>query len=347
MKNSKIEMPEIENILIIKLRGIGDVVLSTIIFDSLVDSFPNAKIDFLVDKPGSFGLTSLDFLNDVIVFEKKSVLKRVAQYFTIRKRKYDLVIDLFSNPTTAQITFLSGAKYRIGFPYKGRKYAYNIFGPSERDRFHSADLHLQLLKSAGIEARGDNLYFGLDEHSVNFAKDFFSKHFSAGKLVVGISPSGGWSSKKCDPVKFAEIADAVVTQFNANILIVWGPEDKQDAEEISRLMKSPPILAPATSIVEMAALIKECDVLIANDSGPMHISTALGTPTLSLHGPTDPKLQGPYGKKHEAVLHDELDCIICHRLECPRNHECFLELPHEKAMNKFELLLRKNDLISK
>jgi len=345
MKTKAIDKKNIDKILVIKLRGIGDVVLSTIIFDSLRDAFPEAKIDFLVDNPGSFGLSTLPFLNDVIIFEKKSVLKRAAQFLEIRKRKYDLVIDLFSNPTTAQLTFLSGAKYRIGFPYKGRKYAYNIFGPEERDKLHSADLHLELIKSAGIEITEKNLYFGLDDASVEFASKFFSENFSKEKLVVGISPSGGWASKKCDPVKFAEIADAVATEYDAQILILWGPEDKSEAEEISKLMNTISLLAPATSIVEMAAMIRECDALIANDSGPMHISTALNVPTLSIHGPTDPKLQGPYGNKHEYVLHDELDCIICHHLECPRKHECFLDLPLEKVMNKFDILLRKNNLI--
>ncbi len=345
MKTKSIDKKNIDKILVIKLRGIGDVVLSTIIFDSLRDAFPKAKIDFLVDKPGSFGLSTLPFLNDVIIFEKKSSLKRISQFLDIRKRKYDLVIDLFSNPTTAQITFISGAEFRVGFPYKGRKYAYNIFGPEERDKLHSADLHLELIKSAGIKITKKNLYFGLDDASVQFARNFFSENFPKEKLVVGVSPSGGWASKKCDPQKFAEIANAVQSEYDAEILILWGPEDKIEAEEISRLMNGKSTLAPATSIVEMAAMISECDALIANDSGPMHISTALATPALSLHGPTDPKLQGPFGDKHEAVLHDELDCIICHHLECPRKHECFLELPLEKVMNKFDILLRKNNLI--
>ena len=90
--------------------------------------------------------------------------------------------------------------------------------------------------------------------------------------------------------------------------------------------------------------MKSSAAVIANDSGPMHISVALGKPTLALHGPTNPYLQGPLGEKHEWVRNEELDCIECNLLECPRKHECFTELPVNDVLKKFESLIRKNSL---
>jgi len=95
----------------------------------------------------------------------------------------------------------------------------------------------------------------------------------------------------------------------------------------------------------MGALISGCNILIANDSGPMHISAAIGTPTLSINGPTNPRLQGPYGSKHEWIRLDELECIECNLLECPRNHECFKDLPDEKIIEKVDLLIKKNNIL--
>ena len=110
-------------------------------------------------------------------------------------------------------------------------------------------------------------------------------------------------------------------------------------------MKADAVLAPETDIVKLGALIASCSFLIANDSGPMHIAAAVGTPVLSLHGPTNPALQGPFGSNHEWINLEDLDCIICNLLECPRNKECFYDLKNEKIMQSVEKLLVKNHLI--
>jgi len=342
MPNKIVDKNNVRKILIIKLRGIGDVVLSTVILNSLSDFFPDAKIDFLTEKPGAEALSNISYLNKIIIFNRKSNWQRFKLFFDIRKKNYDLVIDLFSNPATAQITYFSKAKYRIGFPYSGRKYAYNIYGPEERSIFHAAQLHLELLKDAGIKIADNKLHFTIDSGSKKIANDWFAK--LGHKLNVGIIPGGGWASKRCDPVKFAEIADAIIEKYSTNIILIWGPSDEQEANEIEKLMKHQAYLAPPTSIQEMAAFIKNCNAIIANDSGPMHISTAIGTPTLAIHGPTNPKLQGPFGTKHEFVHKSNLHCIVCNLLECPYQHECFIELPLKDVMNKFETLLDKNNI---
>jgi len=342
MSNKIINKASVEKILIIKLRGIGDVVLSTIILDSLQKFFPNVTIDFLTEKPGREALKNISAINEIIIFNRKSTWQRLKLFPLIRSKKYDLIIDLFSNPATAQITFFSGAKYRIGFPYRGRKYAYNFYGPEERAKYHAAQLHLELLKNVEIPIVKDNLHFEIDNNSKIFAKKLFEQFEK--KLSIGIIPGGGWASKRCNPVKFAEIADAIFDKYQANIILIWGPGDRTEAEQIKAKMKNKSFLAPPTSITQMAAIIGNCDAVIANDSGPMHISTAIGTPTLSIHGPTNPKLQGPFGSRHEFVIHDKLDCIICNLLECPRNHECFLELPVELVIDKFDNLLKINNI---
>ena len=93
----------------------------------------------------------------------------------------------------------------------------------------------------------------------------------------------------------------------------------------------------------MAALINLCDVVIANDSGPMHITNALDVPILSLHGPTDPKLQGPFGKNSDYIIDESLECIICNKLICPKNHECFYNLDENVILEKIKKLLAENE----
>ncbi len=337
-----IKKENIKKILIIKLRGIGDVVLTTIVFDTIVDHFPSAKIDFLTDTPSVPLLKPLRQLNNIFGFNRKSILKRIFLFFKIRKQKYNLVLDFFSNPVSAQITFFSGAEFRVGFPYKGRAYAYNYFGPSIRNEFHSADLNLELLKSIGLIPKSKKLYVGINTEDIEFAEDYFYSNFNKHDIVFGIIPGGGWQSKKCDPIKYAEIIDEIINKYNCKILILWGPGDKLEAEEIIRYLKNKVTLAPATSITQMAAIIKKCKLIIANDSGPMHISAATGTPTLAIHGPTDPNLQGPYGELNEWIRFDELDCIQCNLLVCPKQHQCFIDLPTSRVLGKIDNMITKN-----
>ncbi len=330
---------KINKILIIKPRGIGDVVLSTITLDNLRKDFPEAEIDYLTEKPSDAFLKITVNINNVLVLNKSTLKDKISTILKVRKRKYDLVFDFYSNPFTAQITFFSGAKYRAGFPYVGRKYAYNLYGPEERDKYHSAILHLKFLDKLGLNSDAQNIHFGIDAESQSKADFFFFNNFSESDLVIAVSPSGGWDSKKAPIEKFAEFADEAATHLNAKILIMWGPDDKNEAEAISSLMVNKAYLAPPTSIVEMGAFFKNANLTLANDSGPMHISAAVGTPTLGLFGPTAPEFQGPFGKKNDYIILDDLDCIRCNLLKCPRNKECFYNIGTSSVIDKMKRML--------
>lgn len=339
-----IDKSRVKRILIIKLRGIGDVILSTGIIKNLLAEFPGARIDYLTEKPSRAALTGIKEINEILLLERKSNTQKLKLIMEIRKRKYDLVFDFFSNPTTALITFFSGARYRAGFPYRGRKYAYNLFGPEERQKYHSADLHFKTLEELGIKVNSRELLFALTKEEKIFADSFFKESGLSDKAVIGISPSGGWNSKKCDPKKFAEFALAVHRRYNSELLLVWGPGDYNDADSIKSTLPVNSYMAPPTTIKQMAALMGNCSAVIANDSGPMHISAAMGVPTLALFGPTDPALQGPYGEKNETVRLDSLECINCNLTECPRNQECFNDMPASLVLEKFVKMVEKNNL---
>lgn len=334
---------KIKKILIIKLRGIGDVVLSSIIFDNIIKSFPQAEIDYLTEKPSQNLLEPLPFISKVFLFNRKSTTERIKQIFEIRKQNYDLVIDLFSNPSTALITFFSGALYRIGFPYKGRKYAYNIYGPVERGKYHAAELHVKLLESAGINIFSRFLQIGIPGKDKEFADNFFRNNYAKDDLIIGISPSGGWQSKKCPKEVLLKISKKIIENINCKLLVVWGPGDKEDADYLINNISEKIIISPDTSITQMAALISNCNYLVANDSGPMHISTAVNTPVFGLFGPTNPKLQGPYGISNDYYYNDKIQCICCNLLTCDKNQECFRNIDLNDFMDRFLLFMKKKN----
>jgi heptosyltransferase III len=330
---------KVKKILCIKPRGIGDIILSTIILESLRSAYPDASIDYLTEGFASSSLKNHPLVNKVITMGKTEFPLKAA--LRIRKENYDMILDLWSNPRSAQVTFLTMVKYRVGFGYRGRKYAYNIHATSSRGDQHSAEHNLELLNALKIPIVSKNVKYYTTLEDRTFASNFFTKNFETANGVLGIIPSGGWESKRCDKEKWVEIIEAYKKKYGFNTLILWGPGDERDAKFIKDHIPSVE-LAPETDINKMAALIEKCTMVIANDSGPMHIAAALGVPVLGIFGPTNPKGHGPYSPVGGYVLKEDLSCIICNLLECPYNHECMKLLDVEELFKVSDRLLQKH-----
>jgi heptosyltransferase III len=326
---------QIRRILCIKPRGIGDIILSTIVLENLTAAFPHAVVDYLTERFAMDAVRNTPHVNNVLGMEKGQSLFSIVR--CVRKENYDLVIDLWTNPRSAQITFLSGARYRAGYAYRGRKYAYNLLGTGERGSHHSAEHNLELLEPLGIPIISRRIHFSTLPEDDQSAKAWLSTQFG-NKAPIGISPTGGWESKRCSPSTWITICRELGKRYHAPFLIVWGPGDEQQAAEIRDGLEQEITLAPPTSIGLMASFLKHCALVIANDSGPMHIATALGVPTIGLFGPTDPERHGPYGPNGGYVNNNNLHCIICNMLECPFGHECMMQLPVDAVLEKAEEL---------
>ncbi len=336
-----IEKEEIKKILCIKPRGIGDILLSTIVLENLKAAFPHSQIHYLTEEFAKRAVENNSFISKILTFKRDDLVFKTIN--KVRKDKYDLVFDLWSNPKTAQITFLSGAKYRVGFEKRGRKYAYNFLGKNGTMGEHAAEDNLVLLKAFDIPIISKNIIYQTTKDEKQFAEKFFSEsNISNEGMLVGIIPSGGWESKRCDPVKWLEICEAIQKKYKAQFVILWGPGDENDSKKISEGLSPTTLMAPKSTFGELSALIEKCDLIIANDSGPMHAAAALGKPTLGIFGPTDPEAHRPYSENSSFVIHSELHCIICTKLVCPYQHECMLELPIERVMKEVEKLTKFN-----
>lgn len=327
----KFNKNKVNKILCIKPRGIGDIILSTIILENLKSFFPKTEIHFLTETFAKPAVEHNPLVSKVLTMEKTESPFSVSR--RIRNENYNLVLDLWSNPRSALITFLSFAKYRVGYAYRGRKYAYNILATSSRGEGHSAEHNLEILKPLGIPVNTKRIFYASGKDDKVFADKFFNSSKLENKFVIGILPSGGWASKKCEPKKWIEICKLIENKFNITFLILWGPEDYGDAIAIHKGLNGNSVLAHQTWFNQMSALIEKCNVIIANDSGPMHVAAALNLPTVGIFGPTDPKKHGPYNNNSTYVIKEDLDCIICNELECPKKHECMFDLESEKVLN--------------
>jgi lipopolysaccharide heptosyltransferase II len=331
----KIEKEEIKKILCIKPRGIGDIIHSTIVLENLHAFFPRSEIHYLTEEFAKRAVTNNPFVQKVLVFNRKDFVFKVVK--KVRAEKYDLIFDFWSNPKTAQITFLSGVKYRVGFDYRGRRYAYNFKSKTDNPNLHAAENHLILLEHVGIPIISKKTIFHLSEEEKKYAKDFAEKHLK-NIPVIGILPSGGWQSKRCEIDKWLEICNAIQKKYYVQFFILWGPGDENDAEEIKKVLGEEALLAPKTSLGELSGLLGLCNLIIANDSGPMHIAAAMEIPIIGLFGPTNPNGHRPYSSNSDYVIKSDLHCIICNKLICPYDHECMKQLSVNDILEKAEIL---------
>jgi len=337
--NMQIKKSEIKKILCIKPRGIGDILLSTIVLENLKAAYPESEIHYLTEEFAKRAVENNPLVSKILTFHKKDFVLSVIK--KVRKEKYDLIFDFWSNPKTAQITFLSGAKYKVGFDKRGRKYAYNIRGVNGTMGKHAAEDNLVLLKTVDVPIISRNILYQTTQEEKQFAESFFeSINHQYERKLIGIIPSGGWESKRCDASKWIEICNEINKNYNIKFLILWGPGDEKDANMIRDGVDPKPIMIPETNFGQLSAFIEKCDLIIANDSGPMHASAALGKPTLGIFGPTAPEAHRPFSDNSSYVIKSDLHCIICTKLVCPYNHECMLELPIEKVMVEIDKLIK-------
>jgi lipopolysaccharide heptosyltransferase II len=333
----------VHRILVIKLRGVGDVLLSTIVLENLRSAFPKQRIDFLTEKPGREVLRGNPVIDELIIFDKAEI-SSTGLIRKIRRNRYDLIFDLFSNPRTAFITFCSGARWRVGYPFRGRGYAYNVYAPLRGGEVHNTQFNLDALEAAGIPVVSRSLMFPYSDDDNRFAVEYLASNGLTGKFVVGFSTGGGWSAKRWGVEKFAGLGDMFIDRWNAKVILLWGPGQEKEVEDVQQRMENRCSLPPKTTLKQLGALVHQCSMVIGNDSGPMHIAAALHVPTLGIYGPTDPKFQGPYGPEHGVVQKVGLDCLGCNLTECPIGNPCMKNLTIEEVMAAAERIMEKNKL---
>jgi len=345
-------LKKIKKILVIKLRAIGDVLLSTIVLENLRAAFPDARIDFLTERPGSQIVDGNPFLDHVVVLGHPGKnnnhwhnrLKYHVQFIKqIRNRQYDLVFDFFGNPRSALLTFISGAPIRVGYNYRIRQLAYNRVVKTRASYIHEAPWHLDALTALGIPVNSQKLSFYVNPRSKQFADEFWARENLNGKRVLALNFSGGWPAKRWPLERFAELAERIVNKYQTQIILLWGPGEKDDALKLQSLAKVKTRLIPETNLKQLGALLHKTDLLISTDSGPMHIAAAMFTPCVAIYGPTNYKLQGPYGDIHQIVYKDGLDCLGCNRLDCDIL-SCMNALPVDAVFAAVEKCVHKNNL---
>lgn len=332
-----------QKILIIKLRAIGDVIMSSIMLPSLRAAYPNAEIDFVTERPSLDAISGCPYLNRVLVSPTRGWRAQLEFLIKLRSEKYDLVLDMFGNPRSAIQALITGAKKRLGYNWRVRQIAYNQIVQSRSDFIHEADWHLDALTALNIPIISRQLGFAIPATAERFADQFWNQAGLTGKTVIAINTSGGWAAKRWPLGQFAALARRLHQEFPIELLLIWGPGELPEAERLAQLCRCPARLIPATDLKQLAAVLKRCQVLVSTDSGPMHVAAAVKTPTVGIFGPTNPLHQGPYGSQHEVVVKQNPARPECKRLDCA-HPDCQAALTVEQVWQALLRCMEKNSI---
>ncbi len=286
--------------MVIQLYRIGDALLTTPAVKELKKNFPEATVDFLAENPAAEVLKGNPDIDHLIVYDKKHPWRLIRQ---IRAQKYDWVIDFLGTPRSAVLTALSGASLRAGLARVFHHWAYNHPLPDPKGSFYVAEEKIRLLEPLGVKFHGNlSAEIKIPNESKAFARDFFSKNPISRPRIV-LSPVSRRHFNRWPLNRYAALADRLISDLGASILIVWGPGEKENADQVAAAMKHKPLIAPPTgNLMDLAALIEGADLFIGNDNGVKHISAALEVATFTIYGPHSPvSWTFPDPKRHRFI----------------------------------------------
>jgi len=353
-----------KKILIIKPSSLGDIVQSLPVASALKEQFAAAEITWLVNDSYVELLGLCPAVDKVIPFFRERwgrfgrLLKNIAEWRKlvggIRRERFDLVIDLQGLLRSGLLTAASGAPLRLGFrdAREGAWLFYNhrvqlppaltqalkryLFllhnlGCAETEPVFNIKIPPELMQWAGGQWQDSSLY---PFHSSSPPMK------SGGGPRIAVCPGGRWRTKRWPAAKYAQL----LNKFKGKVILVGAAADREVAAEIiAQLSGKITDLTGATNLVQLAAILAQADILITNDSGPMHLAAALGCPLVALFGPTDPHRTGPWtgpwGHQHR-ILFSDIFCRPCRRRQCPEQ-ECMESISVELVYLAAEQILSK------
>ena len=318
------------NVLIIKLRYIGDVLLATPTVRAIKAARrPDVRVTMLVNRGTEDVLSGNPDMDEIVILDKGSLAAQWRLIAGLRRRRFDTVIDLTDGDRAAFLSWISGAPVRIGFNdehrWRGRCYTH-VVQPAPGVR-HRIDRDLEALKPLSIQAGSKDLQLWLTPEEANSADQLLDQlGVQRSQSIVLLQPGARFWFKAWPPERFAELADRLTSQYGCQVLIGGSRQESDLAEQIRQMAKSRPIImAGRTTIKQFAAIAKKSALFVGSDSGAMHIASAVGTPVVALFGPSSPREWGPRGGPVE-VLYKDLDCRSCFHPTCTRGEQNCMRL---------------------
>ncbi|HSE33164.1 MAG TPA: glycosyltransferase family 9 protein [Pyrinomonadaceae bacterium] len=336
---------EVKRVLLIRLRSIGDTVLSTASIHALSRFLPDAEIDILVENWVAPVLDEHPFINNVITFERGGLSARARVAHEIRSRHYDVVYNLHGGTTATFLTRATGARHRVGYASYQYAQLHNHQAPSPlllwgQQRTHSVEQQLALLGWTGIPVTDrPPTKLAVTRSAEARINEILNAAGLTDKEFALIHPAAAFATKQWAANNFAKVADYLAANGIATIAIA-GPNQAAVLNELITGAATP-IVACEVSLPEVTALASRSHLFVGNDSGIAHIAAAVGTPSVVVFGSSNIAHWRPWTSGPAEVVFEEMPCQPCHGYFCEKfpEPECILRVPVERVTSAIERLL--------
>ncbi|MFH1574626.1 MAG: glycosyltransferase family 9 protein [Acidobacteriota bacterium] len=317
-----------------RLSSLGDILHTLPAYQSLRRAFPHSEIGWLVEKRTSFLLSVVSGIDSLHVIDTRGpretpwapwqwlpILRTMRE---LRRRKYDLAIDFQGLLKTALLSRLSGAPRRIGFGAslvreRPAHWFYNrVLGKGEPPG-HVVDLNLSLAGLAGVAPAAERIRFQPGAPDVEAVTSLLRKAQLSEYAVI--NPGGGWKTKIWKTEKYGAVVRALHDRLQLPVVITTGPGEEWMFERIACHCGPANPVHAHVPFLQLIPLYARARLVIAGDTGPLHLACALGTPVVGLYGPSSPHRNGPWHTRSE-VVYRELPCSFCYGRTCPTQNEC-------------------------
>jgi heptosyltransferase III len=323
------EFKSVKKILVIKLRHIGDVLLTVPVFRALRETFPDAQITALVNSGTEDALSGNRLIDDIIVYDRKikplslhkRLIREISFLRSVRSKGYDLVVDLTSGDRAAMLSLVSGARYRLAYApdhggLPGKKFLYTHLARKD-GRLHMVLQNLDEVGQFGIATSDSAVGLFIPEEASVFADRIFRQHRIAGSdTVVHVHPTSRWLFKCWKDEYMAEVINWLIAS-KVRVVVTSSPsrrEMKRTENILNQISDRSAVidLCGKTTIKQLAAVSARSHLFVGVDSAPMHIAAAVGTPVIALFGPSGEAQWSPWGGGH-TVFVKKMGCISCEK----------------------------------
>jgi heptosyltransferase-2 len=338
----QIDSGKIRKILVRSTNWIGDAVMATPALGAIRAAFPSSEIVLAANPVVAQLMSPHPFCDRVIVYDKqgahRGILGLLSFSQVLAREGFHLAILLQNAIEAAIIARMARIKARAGYRTDGRGLllTHGVRISAEIRQMHHTEYYLHMLEGLGIPAAGKDVRLQCTDEEIGWARQ---------KLGDGpwaaINPGAAYgAAKRWYPDRFARVAERLASDYGYKILLVGGPGEAEIGLEIEREMSLPPLnMIGLTSVRQMMALLASVDLVVTNDSGPMHVAAAFDRPLVALFGPTDHTTTSPVCSRAK-IVRNETECAPCLKRECPIDHRCMVNISVTDVLEAVDVLLR-------
>lgn len=305
-----------KRILIIEPNWLGDILFTTPSIRAARKSKPAAFIAVMAHPRCKEMLEDNPNIDKLILFDEKTshrgLLEKLFFISGLRKLKFDTVICFHRSMSKTLIAYLAGIPRRVGYYTRKRSWLLTNSLRQEKDAVHRVEYFLNLIRSIGINDSGRDYEFNIPKVAISDA-DIILKGAGVdeGEEFFIINPGGNWPQKRWPKQSYTMLCEKLHNIYNYKILVTGSMKDTELASDIiGRRGNYAVSICGKTNLKQLAAIMNKAKIVIANDSGPMHIAVSQRTPVVAIFGPTSPLITGPRGNGKYITLHKRLDCIV-------------------------------------